>query len=66
MSCHENTSHCAMVDKGGKCCEGMAAQGSYRCIAGLAFGVLVIAGLITLIVLQSKMLKALHRGGKKK
>ncbi len=65
MSCHESQ-QCAMVDKGGKCCEGMAGQGSYRCIAGLAFGILVIAGLITLIVLQSKVLKALHKGGKKK
>jgi len=56
---------CALVEKGGKCCEGSAGPGSMRCVMTSIFGVLVIAGLIAMIVLQAKTLKVL-KGSKKK
>ena len=81
MENQENTHQCAMVEKGGKCCDGLAMQssesmamhksegmmqGGGRCIPALVFGALVIVGLATIIVYQAKILKALRKTGKKK
>ncbi len=65
MNILANGHQCALVEKGGKCCEGAASMTSCR-VPMYLFGGLVLAGLVIIIVLQSKTLKHLHKGGKKK
>lgn len=60
------THHCALVEQGGRCCEGAAMQGMERCIMMPIFGALVIAGLIAMLILQVKTLRALGKIGKKR
>jgi hypothetical protein len=66
MSNQGTTHHCAMVEKGGKCCEAMTMNKVGCSAIPYVFGALVIIGLATLIVLQSKVLKALEKSFKKK
>lgn len=61
-----NTQHCAMVAKGGKCCDGMAMNAMGCRATGFVFGVLVLVGLAVVITMQSKILKQLQKSGKKK
>jgi hypothetical protein len=64
MGSEGNTHYCAMMEKGGKCCENL--QGNSPCVARLVFGAVVLAGLIVIIVLQAKTLKVLQKHVKKK
>lgn len=65
MNNRDNTNHCVMIDKDGSYSE-MRMQKSGGCILMVVFGVLVIAALVTIIVMQSKMLKCLQKNGSKK
>lgn len=56
---------CALVEKGGKCCEGAALQQG-RCVLMPIFGIVVVLALAAIIILQVKTLKALGKSGKKK
>lgn len=59
-----NAYHCAMTEQGGKCCDGLA---KHNCGAGgYLFGAAVIVGLIVIIVMQAKTLKAVKKMGSKK
>lgn len=65
MNTRDNADCIAMMEKDGSC-KDMRMGKSGGCMLMFAFGVLVIAGLVTIIVLQSKMLKCLHKNGSKK
>ena len=54
-----NAHQCALVEKGGKCCESLA-QGN-GCVVKYLFGGAVIAGLIAILVLQNKTYKMLKK-----
>ncbi len=55
-----------MVEKGGKCCEGMAMHKEDCHVWGYVFGGVVLAALAVVIILQSKILKSIHKSSKKK
>ncbi|MBS0603860.1 MAG: hypothetical protein JSS60_02350 [Verrucomicrobia bacterium] len=56
-----------MMEQMGKCCmESSCMMKPGCCTTMYLFGILVIAGLAMIIVLQNKMLKEMRKGGKKK
>lgn len=59
----DNSKSIAMMEKGSKA---MYANNSGACVAMFLFGALVIAGLVTIIVFQAKILHVLQKNGKKK
>jgi hypothetical protein len=66
MEGQANTHHCAMVAKGGQCCEDMSIQKQGPCPMGIVFGALVIIGLAAIITLQAKTMKLLKKNVKTK
>ena len=59
----DNSKSIAMMEKDGKA---MVGSNKGACMAMFLFGALVIAGLITIIVFQSKILHVLQKHVKKK
>lgn len=65
MDSQGHSQHCALVEKGGKCCEGLKMPKSGSCVLWFGFGALVIVCLAVMIVMQAKTLKVLKKMRKK-
>lgn len=65
MSSEASANYIAMTEKDGSC-KDIRMGKSGGCMLMFVFGVLVIAGLVTIIVMQSKMLKSLQKIAAKK